>query len=415
MKRFARIMQSQYAAACKDDNPHLIPYMVEDNITKWYYVACNLPRPFEDGEYIFCLDAPSGFPQKPPKFSFVTPNGVYEPGGPICISIGEFHANDKPGHDGASGWRPALGMRGFAREVVNGMLVSSNLKGGIRILNMPDSVKMDMAGNSTAFNAKQCPKIIEAIQDFEKAHPDNVAVKKRRMLRAAASVRRLFANNTFENAPLEEAFGSELWPLTNLKTASAANIKAHASFIEKAASCYDPIIKKMLALTVGGMLGGSLETLLELLDSVCGSASKDTVPPIVNAYCKANKFADIASKLFVFLSTENIDLKAALGRKFVKKYGIIGAKAPLKKAAQKKTPHMVAPQKEEVAPQKEEVAPQKEEVAPGPQKEEVAPQKEEVAPGPQKEEVAPQKEEVAPQKEIEFLTMDDIYDALSDL
>ena len=41
-------------------------------------------------------------------------------------SVGEFHHDDAPGPDGAHGWRPALGMAGFAVQVVNG-LVPGNL------------------------------------------------------------------------------------------------------------------------------------------------------------------------------------------------------------------------------------------------------------------------------------------------
>ena len=123
MSKLPLILMNQYNKALKANNPNLITYVDENNLTIWYFLIKGLKdTPFEGGEYIFKLKAPDQFPHKPPSFEFCTPNGVYDIGGKICISVGEFHANDKPGSTGSYGWRPSLGMYGFANEVLNGLI-----------------------------------------------------------------------------------------------------------------------------------------------------------------------------------------------------------------------------------------------------------------------------------------------------
>ena len=95
MNRFNKILLNQYRLSKKDENINLISYMDEKDIRIWYFLITGLDEPYKEGEYIFKLTAPNSFPQEPPSFEFCTPNGVYELGGKICISVGEYHKNDK--------------------------------------------------------------------------------------------------------------------------------------------------------------------------------------------------------------------------------------------------------------------------------------------------------------------------------
>jgi ubiquitin-conjugating enzyme E2 J2 len=151
---------NQYTKALKANNSNLIPYVDENNLTIWYFLIKGLKdTPFEDGEYIFKLKAPDQFPHKPPSFEFCTPNGVYDIGGKICISVGEFHANDKPGSTGSYGWRPSLGMYGFANEVLNGLINYKFLDHGIRILSTATETKKKLASESIEYNKKYYSEI----------------------------------------------------------------------------------------------------------------------------------------------------------------------------------------------------------------------------------------------------------------
>lgn len=153
--RFTKIMMAQLKKAHKTDHPNLIPLIDEADVKTWHFLVCNLPDPYVGGEFIIKLVAPGEFPHKPPSFSVLTPNGVFETGGKICLSIGEFHANDhkKSGERGAYGWRSALGMIGFAREVVNAFIVPDSLGGGIRIIrNRSDKKTRQLSAASRQFN-----------------------------------------------------------------------------------------------------------------------------------------------------------------------------------------------------------------------------------------------------------------------
>jgi len=160
MSRLPAILLSQYNRALKANNENLIPYVDETNIQIWYFLIKGLKdTPFEGGEYIFKLTAPNEFPQKPPSFEFCTPNGVYDIGGKICISVGEFHANDRPGSTGSYGWRPSLGMYGFANEALNGLINYQYLDHGIRIISTSIKEKQKFAANSVEYNKKHYPEL----------------------------------------------------------------------------------------------------------------------------------------------------------------------------------------------------------------------------------------------------------------
>ena len=83
--RIARVMLFQLKAALKADHPNLMVYVDESDVQSWFFLVTNLPDPYVGGEYIFQLEAPNDFPTRPPKFQFLTPNGVFKPGAVVLI------------------------------------------------------------------------------------------------------------------------------------------------------------------------------------------------------------------------------------------------------------------------------------------------------------------------------------------
>ena len=211
--RFAKVMSCQYTAAVKSDEPHLIPIM-SDDLKVWHFLVCNLGDPHYGGEYLLRLDAPDEFPRKPPSFSCLTPNGTYGLGGRICISIGEFHANDTAGATGAYGWRPALGMIGFAREAVNGLTAIGGLGSGIRLLDEPPDAKRAHAAKSAEWNRSHHPKLMERVDEYAAEHPDCAAVLGRRAvaaIRLAGTLDFAAADPAVVAACLADGFGKAHW------------------------------------------------------------------------------------------------------------------------------------------------------------------------------------------------------------
>ena len=102
------------------------------------------------------IAATDNFPDEPPKFTFMTPNGVYEPDGTVCVSIGEYHK---------SSWRPVLGMHGLAENLVSGMICWDELGDGIRIIKTSVEEKKKLAAASREWNLEHFPDIVTLINN----------------------------------------------------------------------------------------------------------------------------------------------------------------------------------------------------------------------------------------------------------
>lgn len=184
-ERAAACALRHYEKAQKENSKNVIFLPDESNLLVCHILITGLPYPYHGGEFIFRLTCPPEFPQKPPSLECLTDNGVYEPGPKICISIGEYHASDRKGHDGGdAGWRPAMGIRGFAHEVMNGLIVPDQLnlrkhsdsgKGGIGILDTTPAERVKLATNSKAYNLRHCPEIRKQFWEFATSQPGQAA------------------------------------------------------------------------------------------------------------------------------------------------------------------------------------------------------------------------------------------------
>lgn len=181
-QRLTRVLMAQLKHFRTAPHPNLLLVVDEKDIRQWYFLAGGLDAPFRCGEYIFKLTASDNFPLEPPSFEFCTPNGVYTPGGAICISIGEFHAHQAPGRQGSYGWRPSLGMAGFATQVVNGLICHEALEHGIRIEKTGPAVKALHAKSSRDHNRRRYPQLNDA---FEKILADSPELECVRAIAAA--------------------------------------------------------------------------------------------------------------------------------------------------------------------------------------------------------------------------------------
>jgi ubiquitin-protein ligase len=164
-------MVMQYKKATKEPNQY-VKFAIKsaDEPHIWYILLNNFAgndEEFEGGEYLVRMEAPQprpasksgeqdrpGFPFEPPHFYMLTHNGVYGVDKKVCISIGEFHADQ---------YRATLGMSGFADNLVSGLIGWRELGGGIEIKTTTAKEKAKLAKESVASNYEQYPEIMELI------------------------------------------------------------------------------------------------------------------------------------------------------------------------------------------------------------------------------------------------------------
>ena len=158
-KRQTAIMMGHFKKATQEPNEFIRFAMSEENACVWYIKFRHIVG-FEDefagGEYIIRMIAPKDFPYSPPRFYFLTENGIYTPGVKVCVAIGEYHKDEYPA---------ALGMHGFAARLLGGMTGWRDLGAGINIVKTSVAEKKKLAAASVQANEEKCEKINRIIED----------------------------------------------------------------------------------------------------------------------------------------------------------------------------------------------------------------------------------------------------------
>ena len=80
----------QYVA----DPPPFIPrvHVDEKNMLEWHLLMQGpFGTPFEGGWYVAKIKFPEQYPFKPPDLYMCTPNGRFETGKKLCMSMSSFH------------------------------------------------------------------------------------------------------------------------------------------------------------------------------------------------------------------------------------------------------------------------------------------------------------------------------------
>lgn len=155
--RRTRSLINHFKNAIKNEEPYFKIAMDPEDCSIWYILLNNISGPnneFISGEYLFTLDFPKEYPDKPPVFRFKTPNGFYEPDVSCCIHIGAFHSQNYP---------ITAKARGFIIEIANGLMCYNDMTPGIGLINTTVNEKKQLAILSKMWNKKYYSKIIELI------------------------------------------------------------------------------------------------------------------------------------------------------------------------------------------------------------------------------------------------------------
>lgn len=152
-KEFARFQKQK---SKHPDTWHGVDIVISnDDITTWYVRITGLSDVYTGGEYLVKMVAGKNHPDDPPKYYFMTPNGLYALGHNACISIGSYHKDEYPA---------VLGMTGFIMNVIGAMLQWRTLGEGIKLLDTSAEKKKQLAGESYNFNREHHIDIISMFE-----------------------------------------------------------------------------------------------------------------------------------------------------------------------------------------------------------------------------------------------------------
>uniref|UniRef100_A0A383WFP1 UBC core domain-containing protein n=1 Tax=Tetradesmus obliquus TaxID=3088 RepID=A0A383WFP1_TETOB len=99
VKRIMQEIKEMQGETCAD----FMADALEDDIFEWHFVVRGPPdTEFEGGIYHGRILLPSEYPFKPPSFMMLTPNGRFQTGVKVCLSISSHH----PEH-----WQPSWSVR----------------------------------------------------------------------------------------------------------------------------------------------------------------------------------------------------------------------------------------------------------------------------------------------------------------
>jgi len=100
-----RILQEvrELAQNGQDDLAIFAASPLEDNLFEWLFAVSGPPgTDFAGGVYLGRILLPPEYPMRPPAFAFLTPNGRFETGVRVCLSISQHHPEE---------WQPSWGVR----------------------------------------------------------------------------------------------------------------------------------------------------------------------------------------------------------------------------------------------------------------------------------------------------------------
>jgi ubiquitin-conjugating enzyme E2 J2 len=170
MDRLTKVLTSQYNRYIRQPEDNIIVVMDDANIKRWYALILGNHEPYHRAEILFMFKVPDEYPHKPPSVECLTPNGIFELGGPLCVSISEFHRES---------WVKSLGITGYAKQLWNALLCFSpdDTINSIRVTWTSPETRQSLANQSRAYNEKCNKEVYDLVNVYVETHPEFAAVK----------------------------------------------------------------------------------------------------------------------------------------------------------------------------------------------------------------------------------------------
>ncbi|KAI0561103.1 Ubiquitin-conjugating enzyme [Gracilaria domingensis] len=142
-----RIMAELKELSRLNAQPHRLFYAtpLESDLFEWHFSVRGPPdTAFEGGIYHGRIVLPTDYPLKPPEIIMLTPNGRFEVGKRICLSVTAHHQET---------WQPSWGIRTILTALIGFMPSPAE---GLGSLDYPDEDRRRLAIKSHSFICDRC-------------------------------------------------------------------------------------------------------------------------------------------------------------------------------------------------------------------------------------------------------------------
>ncbi|KAM4634006.1 ubiquitin-conjugating enzyme E2 J1 isoform 2-T2 [Polymixia lowei] len=134
------------AAELRDPTEHYHAQPLEDNLFEWHFSVRGPPdSDFDGGVYHGRIVLPPEYPMKPPSIILLTPNGRFEVGKKICLSISGHHPES---------WQPSWSIRTALIAIIGFMPTKG--EGAIGSLDYTPEERRALAKKSQDFCCETC-------------------------------------------------------------------------------------------------------------------------------------------------------------------------------------------------------------------------------------------------------------------
>lgn len=134
------------AAELRDPTEHYHAQPLEDNLFEWHFSVRGPPdSDFDGGVYHGRIVLPPEYPMKPPSIILLTPNGRFEVGKKICLSISGHHPET---------WQPSWSIRTALIAIIGFMPTKG--EGAIGSLDYTPEERRTLAKKSLDFCCEAC-------------------------------------------------------------------------------------------------------------------------------------------------------------------------------------------------------------------------------------------------------------------
>lgn len=130
----------------------------EKNIKEWYFLIRGpSDSHYKGGRYLGKIIFPSEYPLKAPDYYMLTPNGRFETGGKICLTISSFHNES---------WQPIWNVSSILEAFISIMV--ADVDSGIRHIKKDKTTRQTLASQSDAYNKTNYKEIYKKFSEIEK-------------------------------------------------------------------------------------------------------------------------------------------------------------------------------------------------------------------------------------------------------